>query len=334
MSNIFPQYIVDALRTMFSETECIERRNFSPLHKIVLGMVPNDLEAELATSTASINLPDSNGRTALSLASERGDMQAVEVFLRYGADTGVPSSCAAYALHYAACATEPDCLRALVVSDIDLNCGTNWNQTPLIYAAAYTKDARHAQILIDAGANADIRDLDGMVALDWAAVSNNRAVAKVLVESNVDMANVDKQGNTTLTHAIRANRHEVLEELLSTVDFRESFTTLPSNVKGNTLAVAAKYADLATLRQLLAAGFEPSEADVDAAGGKGSLFDLIEQRGDAESVMFRLFSGISNYAAQDRRGAAHGRMIVAEDDDAEAEEQWADCVEHMINISS
>ncbi len=60
---------------MFSETECLERRDFSVLHKIVLKFVSLDLETELIASTAGINTQDSNERTPLSIAAERGDIK-------------------------------------------------------------------------------------------------------------------------------------------------------------------------------------------------------------------------------------------------------------------
>jgi hypothetical protein len=39
------------LQLLFSETECVERREFSVLHKIVLRIIQKDLEQELLAST-------------------------------------------------------------------------------------------------------------------------------------------------------------------------------------------------------------------------------------------------------------------------------------------
>jgi ankyrin repeat protein len=70
----------------------------------------------------------------------------------------------------------------LINAKADPDCKTNWDQTPLTYAAAYTRDGRHAQLLLEAGADPDIVDRDGITALGWTAISDNIEVAKVLME--------------------------------------------------------------------------------------------------------------------------------------------------------
>ena len=97
-----------ALREMFSENECIERRELTVLQKIVLGLITKDLEAELTASTADINSTNSDGRTALTLAAECGDLNSINLLLRFGADPAVRSVSGGHtALHYAAYAPLP-----------------------------------------------------------------------------------------------------------------------------------------------------------------------------------------------------------------------------------
>jgi hypothetical protein len=67
-SKTFPSAAETALREMFSETGCLERREFTVLHKILLGIVDKDLKKELDASTADVNARDSNNRTPLSMA--------------------------------------------------------------------------------------------------------------------------------------------------------------------------------------------------------------------------------------------------------------------------
>ncbi len=52
--------------------------------------------------TSSINAVDADGRTALSWAATRGDIEVVVLLLRYGADPNVPSHCGQCPLHWAA----------------------------------------------------------------------------------------------------------------------------------------------------------------------------------------------------------------------------------------
>lgn len=60
-------------------------KNFSPLHRVVLKLVPTDLESLLLTSTADIDSRCSEGRTPLFWAAIRDDIPAVKVLLRFGA---------------------------------------------------------------------------------------------------------------------------------------------------------------------------------------------------------------------------------------------------------
>ena len=60
-----------ALVELFSEMDYLESQQFTKLHKIVLKLVPTDLEQELQVSTSTIDSTDSTQRTALAWASAR-----------------------------------------------------------------------------------------------------------------------------------------------------------------------------------------------------------------------------------------------------------------------
>ena len=60
-----------ALVELFSETDYLESQQFTKLHKIVLKLIPTDLEQELEVSTSTIDSIDSTERTALAWASAR-----------------------------------------------------------------------------------------------------------------------------------------------------------------------------------------------------------------------------------------------------------------------
>ena len=246
LTKIFPAETERELKEMFSETECIERRDFTVLHKIILGLLDKDLESELAGSTATINAVDSDGRTALALAAERGDVMSVNMLLRYGADPAPATTCGNTALHCAVCAFDPCCIQPLIDHSAQVNALTNWDQTPLIYVAAYRKDARHAQILIDAGANVNTQDLDGLDALSWTAITGNIPVSQVLLQHGAQPLLKCKTGETALAKAISMNKHDILDAILSRhadlePDLSESAAILLS---------AAQSADLETMRLL------------------------------------------------------------------------------------
>jgi hypothetical protein len=54
------------MRVLFNDNDCLEKRQFSPIHDIVLGLKKGDVETEALMSSSFINSGDSNGRTPLS----------------------------------------------------------------------------------------------------------------------------------------------------------------------------------------------------------------------------------------------------------------------------
>lgn len=91
----------EKLRGVFSDARQLERCQFSPLHRIVLKFVIMDLEPALTLSTTEIDCVDKSGRTALSWATERGDIDAVRVLLQYGANPNGSDVLGLSPLHYA-----------------------------------------------------------------------------------------------------------------------------------------------------------------------------------------------------------------------------------------
>ena len=278
LAKSFPRQLEDALRSMFSETECIERRDFTVLHKIVLGLVNKNLEIELNASTAEVNATDSNNRTAVSLAAERGDLESLKLLLQHGADIRIASTSLSTPLHFAVCNPEPHCIELLITEGADPNALTNHNQTPLIYAAAYTKDVRHAKILLDHGAIVDLPDLDGITALGWTAISGNTPVAMLLLEEGANINLIDNSGHTCLSRSISANNHEIISALIARGAKTE--TNLPN---GSTLMrIVAENADLESMYLLQ----RLDTASLDREGpGVTTILQILRARSDYSATM-------------------------------------------------
>ncbi len=131
------------------------------------------------------------------MAAERSEVDYVGTLLTFGADPMLGSLCNQTPLHYAASAKEPECTQLLLHAGAEVDSLTNWDQTPLHLAAAYTKDARHATSLLDADADPIIRDRDGISPLGWTAISNNPEVASVLLNRGADVHDLDLHGSST-----------------------------------------------------------------------------------------------------------------------------------------
>lgn len=80
---------VQTLKTVFEPyldlDERIQDKGFSTLHRIVLGLSPIDLKAQLQTSTADIDLPCSRGRTPLHYGVQQSNTELMKTLLEFGA---------------------------------------------------------------------------------------------------------------------------------------------------------------------------------------------------------------------------------------------------------
>ena len=112
---------LEALRGLFpSNNDYLEERQFSKLHKIVLGITSHNPSTELAVSCADIDNVDSMGYTPLLWAARRGDSEAVNLLLKAGANPNFCTSIGSSALMFAAGGSFL-CVKLLLKAGSDLN---------------------------------------------------------------------------------------------------------------------------------------------------------------------------------------------------------------------
>ena len=137
---------------------------------------PRSIEEELTAltrSSATIDDTDVAGRTALSWAAQRGDVNIIRTLLEYGAD--------------------PDK-------------STPGSKHPLHYTAGTTTSAECTNALLEFGADVHARDTVGLTPLIWACIniSGSHSNVEPLLEcSDTELA--DQNERTALFHAASAN---------------------------------------------------------------------------------------------------------------------------------
>lgn len=89
-----------AIREHIVDTDFMESRQFTTIHKIVLQLLNRDLRKELENSTADLNAVDTLGRTPLIWATMRNDLAAVRTFTGFEADTNIADDEGNTALHH------------------------------------------------------------------------------------------------------------------------------------------------------------------------------------------------------------------------------------------
>lgn len=249
------------MRQLFGDEDCLEKRQFSPVHDIVLGFRRGSVDLKLSASSSFINSVDSNGRTPLSWAASRGDFKVVQSLIRLGANPNIISVSKMSPLHFAMRASNPRCIVPLLAAGGRVDQLTDWMQTPLHHAASYQDSHKYLEPLIDSGANVNALDRDGNSPLGCAALSNRATSTTILLEAGADINSQTPSGWNALLMAVDNNSHAVLEILLKC----GADPTLTLRSGDTILHRAAERGDARTMQLLKSARMR--EIDVTALNG-------------------------------------------------------------------
>ena len=254
---------IDEMRELFPITEWVEeRRMFTHVHKIVLQLLPLDLEKALHKDRLSTDKEDADGRTPLSWAAARGDSNSVELLLRHGASPNTPDRIGQGPLRQSLKASDAKCLQLLLDYGAKVDQMDDWKQTCLLAAHYYPNPVSFTAPLLKAGAQVNVRCSQGRFPLMEAVSKNNVAAVKLLLDYQAELNCVNNAGATALHEGIRHNSHEALTFLL---DFEVDHTVRDAKDR-TVLHYAAQYADLKTLKILHRErlfGLNPDDQDID-----------------------------------------------------------------------
>ena len=232
--------------SLFKDTDYLSTREFTILHKIVLGLVSKDLALELQCSTATINTPDCRGRTPLSWASARGDTPTIRTLLAHGADPNLPNNEGNSPLHYVKNAASA---QLLLDHGADIHARNVHRATPLYALCQGSDDLALLTLFLSAGADVNAAHCDGETPLHCCAFNSHTQCFEQLVLHGADPNVRTTSGDSALSYAIMFNAHDAIRFLLATQ--RANFSGI--NAFGHTFAhVIAQTADLETVEILLA----------------------------------------------------------------------------------
>lgn len=271
---------------MFKKDEWFEERQFSILHKIVLDLLPTSpsLEQELSASTSTIDLADSEGRTPLSWAAERGNALAVKTLLRYGASLSGKSITSMTPLHYAAKAPDSACLNILLDNGASVTAKNKWIQSPLNIASFFQDDSSFIAPLLDHGADIDEKDCNSSTALSCATFMNNTNTARYLISRGADIDSQGPLGITVLNESIENNNHECISLMLDS----GADVSITDQAGETALHLIARRADLETFRIFQRAHLENMDPDARSNAGFTAR-DLFAQRVDVSPDVEKAF---------------------------------------------
>ncbi|KAL8821908.1 MAG: hypothetical protein Q9223_000138 [Gallowayella weberi] len=170
--------------SMFANTDFLQTRQFSVLHKIVLHLIPRTIESELDYTTRDLNAVDSSGRTALVWAAARGDELALRTLINYGADVNLPDGQGNTPLHHA---RTVECIDKLLHAGADTLARNTFGQTPLHMVCRGTGSLPVLKRLMTADIDIDATDNSGETFLHNATFNKHVECAFHLVHSGADI---------------------------------------------------------------------------------------------------------------------------------------------------
>ncbi|PKL78468.1 MAG: hypothetical protein CVV27_03240 [Candidatus Melainabacteria bacterium HGW-Melainabacteria-1] len=157
----------------------------------------------LASKGAKLNTQDSMQYTPLLYASQGGYTDVIRYLLEKGADPKQKDDSNNSALHMAANSGEPTALHLLLEQGLDPNAQNKEKQTPLMLAIKQPKATELARLLLAKGAKLDTQDDLDKTALIKAVAEGHLAPVQLLIEAGANPYIKDIEGNTAIDYALQ-----------------------------------------------------------------------------------------------------------------------------------
>ena len=167
----------------------------------------------LIDAGADIERKNDMGRSPLHCACRSGALDVVKVLVEAGAGVRVTDTEGDTCLTLAAYFGHTETVRYLVgLLQVDVTHKDSAGHTALILSAC--NHPAVMEVLIDAGAEVEVKDKTGFSPLHWACRSGSLAVVKVLVKAGARVCVADNKGNGCLTVAAHHGHTETVRTLL------------------------------------------------------------------------------------------------------------------------
>ncbi|XP_067019764.1 inversin-like [Acropora muricata] len=250
----------------------------TPLVYSVLGDRLNCADL-LLKAGAYVGSCDMDGRTPLHWAAYQGNVKCVKLLLSKGANWNVKDYKGRTPLHFATSHQSSKCLSLLLkrVSKGEADESDNDLMTSLHWSASYG-NAEHVKLLLKAGADVTLTDLEKKTPLHWAATNPDPAVVKFILDANPDIINYQDMEGRTAVHLAVAQQNEPAVKALLLND--KCDLSVQDNVKRSPLHWAAVLGNPLLVKLLLDNGADFTTADNNGA----TAMHYAAQSNDSETV--------------------------------------------------
>ncbi|XP_062989338.1 fibronectin type 3 and ankyrin repeat domains protein 1 [Elgaria multicarinata webbii] len=165
----------------------------------------------LVENGAEVNKKNSSGKDSLMIACFAGHLDIVQYLRSQGASWQSRDLGGCTAMHWAVDGGYCDVIEWMIQDGCEVDpkdTGLEW--TPLMRLCAITGKADVATLLIDAGADVNVKDKDGKTPLMVAALNNQEELVKLLLERGADPDVKNEFGKGALEMARGLNRQSVV----------------------------------------------------------------------------------------------------------------------------
>ncbi len=155
----------------------------------------------LVPGNFSVDVKNGSGKTALYLAAESGQLDAVKALVEAKADLNISDGDGKTPLHIAITNDKTAVARFLIASGADVNTHTTSYVSPLLTAARYGQ-LDVVKDLVSAGADLNaVSKETGRTALHWAVINGHGPVVEFLMASHARTDIADRDNKTPADHA-------------------------------------------------------------------------------------------------------------------------------------
>ena len=207
---------INVLLNAGADPKIVDANDETWLHYAAVGDCSKEVFQTIINHGANVNATSKHNETALMTACENGNLDAINVLLSAGADPDIVDTNGNTWLH---CAAGGDCskevLQAIINHGADVNAKNKYNATALMKACLGSSvDA--IDVLLSAGADPDIIDIDANTWLYYAADGNcSREVLQAIINHGADVNAKCKDNATALMRACGKGSIDAINVLLS-----------------------------------------------------------------------------------------------------------------------
>ncbi|HET9646525.1 MAG TPA: ankyrin repeat domain-containing protein, partial [Burkholderiaceae bacterium] len=213
--------IVQLLLSFGAMPALIDRKGLQAFHYAAMGGDPRIIKI-LHGGEVEVDVPTSDGQTALMIAASHGKIDATQLLLNFGANIEATDERGWTALHHAASRSEAEAVDLLLQKGADPHALTANGSSALSIAVGNQCEPLIA-LLAREGCDLDRRDEEGRTQLLLAASNRQWTAVKSLVKAGADVHLADSARRTPLW---LARRRGAPEEVLTLLQSPGSLTGL------------------------------------------------------------------------------------------------------------